>query len=344
MIKAIFYFNDKSVTVHHENTELVTDKFQPGYYHVYVERDRMNVDCIEFSEVHEPFPNQRSSEVLDTVFKFLNHENKKACNEMGYNYKLNILLHGGQGVGKTALMTYVGHSLYKNHDAIVFRIDGSGNLDVSWKLAEEIRRIQDNPIIFLMDEFDQYCAKNNEAHIKSLLDGNRSIDNSIVLAATNYLERIPATLRERPSRFRIVSEIEAISDKQVIADLIMKIHEKAETSFLSEEDIKAMCEEVQHATVDDVKTFVLDKLMDLSLDMPQKDKVGFKTKDKGEIDMRDFAIRVNKLSQVDDWNRPSPKEPMMKEIKPFNHESDREIVDGKYHDHDEPSQTGHVRW
>lgn len=284
MIKAIFYFNDNTVTVHSENTKEVTTKFNPGYYSVRPRGDgAIDIRAINFKEVHTPFPNQRASEVIDSATKFLDSRFRKQCNSMGYTYKLNMLLHGKQGVGKTALLQYLGNGMVEKNGAIVFRVDNTGDLEATWVLAEEIRKIQDNPIVFVMDEFERYCSKGSEGYIKTLLDGDRSIDNSMVLAATNYLDRIPPTLKERPSRFRIVSKIEPISDKSVIRNLIANIHNKADEPFLDDEQIDMIAERISPTTVDEVKTSIIDVLMDISIGIPDKESVGFtstKSRDK----------------------------------------------------------------
>jgi SpoVK/Ycf46/Vps4 family AAA+-type ATPase len=281
MIKNIFYFEDKSVTVHSENTEQVTDKVLPGYYTVSIRNDgSMNIMLQDFSEIHKPFPNQKAGQVIDAITKFLNPKYKGMCRQMGYLYKLNVLLHGKVGVGKTALLNYISKTMIDNHEAIVFRVDSEMNLNASLLFSKEIRRIQDNPIVLIADEFDQFCTKSGESIMKNILDGNRSIDNSIFLAATNYMDRIPATIKERPSRFRIVFEIDPITDKGIIKNLINDVHSKCETPFLSDEEIDAIVNEMDYATVDQIKNLIIDKLMGISLELPSGSNISFADKRK----------------------------------------------------------------
>lgn len=326
-IKAVFYFNDKTVTIHSENTEEVSKKFRPGYYSTRINHDNsLTILCEEFKEVHEPYPNQKSGEILDTISKFLEKKNMLSCNEMGYIYKLNVLLHGDQGVGKTSLLTYMSYTLYHNHDAIIFRIDGQGSLERTWMLAEEIRKIQDNPIIFLIDEFEQYASKGYEHFVKNLLDGNRSINNSVVLAATNYIESIPKTLKERPSRFRIVSKIEHITDKETIRHIINNIHSKAKFPFLTEDQINDMVAKIETTTVDEIKTSVIDILMELSLELPITKGVGFNNREReseNEI-IDEFKKIVSQFNRASENAYPSlnyierPENPVEK-ASIFNH-------------------------
>lgn len=323
MIRAIFYFDDNSITIHSENTKHVCKEFLNGYYNANLGRNgELIINRVDFKEIHEPYPNQNSAEILDTINKFLLVENRIKCNQMGYTYKMNVLLHGIQGSGKTSVINYICKNLVDHYNAIVFRIDNASSLEASWSLGEEIRKIQSNPLIFIMDEFDQYCTKNSEAYIKSILDGNRSIDNSIILGATNYLDRIPDTIKNRPSRFRIVRKVERISSKDVIRKIISNQNALVKDGFLSEKDIDDIVNSIDAATVDEIKNILLDKLMNLTLDLPERQSIGFSNKNEDDgIDERrlmfDKVLETFKLKQGS----------IVREVvNPINHESSPNII------------------
>lgn len=270
MIQAVFEFKDGQITIHSEHTKDVTKIFSAGYYHAMQDsQGKLHINRHKLKEIHKPFPNQNGAIVLDSIGKFLNPDFKETCNQMDYLYKMNILFTGKQGVGKTALITYICQELIDNQNAIVFRVDGHYNLECTWSLCENIREIQKNPIIIIMDEFEIYCDKKGEAYMKQLLDGARSIDYSMVFGATNYLDRVPETIWDRPSRFQMVAEVSAITDESIIRGLIETIHNKAHTPFLSKENITMLVKEMVDEggmTVDTVKNRVLQLLMDLQLD------------------------------------------------------------------------------
>jgi replication-associated recombination protein RarA len=283
MIKAVFYFEDNSVTIHQENTKEVETNFKPGLYKCNIVQNKFLINMLEFKEVHKPFKSQNSYIIIDAINKFLLNENKEKCNELGYIYKLNTLIYGKQGVGKTALINYICDTLVKKHNAIVFRVDSMSNLLDTWILAEGIRKIQDTLMIFILDEFDQYCAKNEESMMKNLLDGNRSLDNTIIFGATNYIDRVPNTFKERPSRFRLTFQMEAIDDEVIVKGIINGIISKSKSSLMTEKEVSELAHKVMPCTIDEIKTAILDRIMNISLDMPETKTVGFSKNDLDKV-------------------------------------------------------------
>ena len=64
------------------------------------------------------------------------------------------------------------------------------------------------------DEFDEFVKEGKEGLIKTFLDGSSSTNNTIFLAMTNYIERIPDSIKNRPSRFKYQIEIEEVSNSE----------------------------------------------------------------------------------------------------------------------------------
>lgn len=296
MIKAVFYFEGGQVSYHSENTREVRTNFLPGIYSVTKSGQDAILREVEMNEIFKPFPNQKYSEILDTITKFLIPENKETVNQIGFVYKLNMLFFGKQGVGKTALMNFIANHLKEAYEAIVFRVDNLASLEVTWDLATEIRKIQNNPIVFLLDEFEGYCVSNQEAKIKNKLDGNRSIDYSIVLAATNYIDRVPLSIKNRKSRFRVSTEIDGITNKDIIRDIISDLIKKSNKPDAME-DVDSLVDQLssEEATIDNIKNTVLDYVMNLKLNLKGESPIGFKkTSDIEEIN-NNFDKKLQKF-------------------------------------------------
>jgi SpoVK/Ycf46/Vps4 family AAA+-type ATPase len=78
--------------------------------------------------------------------------------------------------------------------------------DTLFEAVNEIKSIQgDIKVLAVFEEFDAWM---NQSHkMLSLLDGELQIDNVVFLATTNYIDRIPPRIKNRPSRFATVIEV-----------------------------------------------------------------------------------------------------------------------------------------
>ena len=118
--------------------------------------------------------------------------------------------------------------------------------------------------------------------MKNFLDGNKSIDNTLFLAATNYLEKIPDTLKERPSRFKIVEEIKGITDKSMMKLIIDNISNRIDPSLFTSKEIKDIIMDLNSVTMDDLKHICLNKATNSYIANPSKKRtIGF-VKDKSK--------------------------------------------------------------
>jgi SpoVK/Ycf46/Vps4 family AAA+-type ATPase len=199
---------------------------------------------------------------LDSLFlSFFDERIKKAVKRIGFNHKVGVLLYGKEGTGKSTILKYYAEKAVNEQQAIVFYLSKE-YISYCWEFVEKIRKIQDNPIIIIFDEVDQHIRNNssdNESLIKTILDGNSSIDNCIFLAATNYLDKIPEAIKNRPSRFKYVLDIEGIQHQdEIIAILTPMI-----TDLFTTDEISAFAVSLIGQTLDFIKQFALDKIMDL---------------------------------------------------------------------------------
>lgn len=209
---------------------------------------------------------------IDLLFKsFFEPEILKKVVDLGFCHKTGILLHGIEGTGKSTIIKYYCDLAIKNNNALVFHmLENSSYIAECWDFVQNIRRIQDNPIIIVFDEFDQQM-KNNEAFLKTVLDGNMSINNCIFFAATNYLDSLPKAMKDRPSRFKYSLNIEGM---QVTDDIVMLITKMLDELY-SKEEIEVFAVELKGKTLDHIKQYCLDKIMNLSHSVNKVKRIGF---------------------------------------------------------------------
>lgn len=218
--------------------------------------------------------NFSDKEKIDNLFdSFFDKDVLSKIENLGFCHKIGILMYGIEGTGKSTIIKYYTSKAIKEHNAIVFHIlYKSAEITECWSFVQGIRKIQKNPIIIVFDEFDQQM-KENEAFLKTVIDGNMSISNCIFFAATNYLDKIPKAMSERPSRFKYCLNIEGM---QVVSDIV-KIIEPILSEKLDDNEINILANELKGNTLDYIKQFCFDKLMSITHYGKNRKKIGFNT-------------------------------------------------------------------
>lgn len=274
MISAVITMENDSVLINESKVVRVDDTFQPNFYETWVDSyGKRYINIKRVDEVHEPFVTKQNLSALESIKAFFQDGMLEKVNQLGFTHKLGVLLFGKQGTGKTSLINYVVSMMVKEKGAVVFFCNNGSTLDGAISLAKEIRKIQNSPIIFVADEFERYAEK-YEADMKNLLDGNDSINNSLFLAATNYIDKVPNTLKDRPSRFRVVLEITGVDDKVLIKKMIKTISDKIQPSLFVESEIDDIVKDIDMITLDEVKHICLNKITNIMLPSKLNSPIG----------------------------------------------------------------------
>ena len=258
------------------STIKTTSVLDSGFYNIETVWDngyKTNLSLLENIENYNSTVPYHFKEKLDKIFKvFYDSTVKKNINKLGYKHKVGVLLHGKQGTGKTSLLKSYFEKAYREQNAIVFNYTSLDNFSKTWDFIKGVRKIQNNPIVIFLDECDELFSKYNvENAVKVALDGFDSIDNCIILMATNYIDKIPETIKDRPSRVKYTIEVEGIQDEEVISNFLKESFEKVNMEFNLEKEVSKM----KGWTIDDLKQWVLDKVMDIEPEEKVNNKMGF---------------------------------------------------------------------
>ena len=272
-LKSFNYLENGDVAFSLFDTIVVTKTLTPDVYNLSYEgypSDKIKLSVLEDKEQHNIF-NFPNKDKLDRIFsQFFNKEVKDKIYSLNLYHKLGIILHGKEGTGKSSILKYYFNSFVNEHKAIVFYVNCHHSYIMKvWEFIEQIRRIQKSPIVVVFEEFDQY--REAESNLKIILDGNRSIDNCIFLATTNYLDKLAPAIVNRPSRFKYSFEIEGIQNSEAINNIVTNMI----GDNYSKEEIDKYVKELDGKTMDNIKQFCLDRIMNIETVSTSKNKLGF---------------------------------------------------------------------
>lgn len=144
------------------------------------------------------FPDSQSSEILKEIDLFWDQE--KAFKKYGFTHKRGIILYGPAGNGKSILVKQAMHNLISSNKGIVINVFTT--MGVIQKGIEFLKQIeQDKKIILIIEDIDAYISRYGEEDLLSFLDGEGSQNNILVIATTNYPEKLDKRIVSRPRRF-----------------------------------------------------------------------------------------------------------------------------------------------
>jgi hypothetical protein len=160
----------------------------------------------------------------------------------GQKDKNGIILHGPPGNGKSFLVRYFAHK-YATCIKIPFFEKATTNFQISEMFSNMVW--SPFPKIILLEDFDDIFQKRKN-QIKdsnftfdvflNILDGTYLLPkNTIYIVTTNNLDLIDESLKERPSRFRLIQEVpnpEAEIKKKIFGDKYKKYEKELKNMSL----------------------------------------------------------------------------------------------------------------
>jgi len=151
-------------------------------------------------------------EVQDHLNNFFSEATVDLYKRMSIKHKSNCLLYGPPGTGKSVLLNMIATDVVEQRGAIVLYVEDIHSANY---FIQMYNRPPETPLIFICEEFDRLMDYDDDypdesdctSDILTFLDSPMSEGNMCFMATTNHLNRIPKTIKERPSRFELVVEL-----------------------------------------------------------------------------------------------------------------------------------------
>lgn len=124
---------------------------------------------------------------------------KKVYEALRLPYRRGILLYGPPGTGKSSLIRIALDDAVER-GGVGFIIQ---NISVFSVCYSEFRKLQPStPIVAVIEDLENMCDSGHERELLDLLDGQSAgVTNTIFIATSNYIDRLPDRIKNRPSRF-----------------------------------------------------------------------------------------------------------------------------------------------
>lgn len=212
-------------------------------------------------------PKDPSTVVLDHILDFWGKED--AFRELGIVYKRGILLYGPPGSGKSVTIFRLA-TLLTEQNAIMLNAQSTEQASVGISMVKQLE--PDRKIVVVFEDLDGIIRHGDES-MTHLLDGESDVDNVLFIATTNYPERLPARLLNRPSRFDVVMRIGLPSKearkfyiKKIVKNLLIDIDELVEATkgltFAQIKEAVILIQIFDHSLEDAITKLTTNRLLD----------------------------------------------------------------------------------
>ncbi len=139
-------------------------------------------------------PGTIADDIFTDMERFLGEKDRYA--EYGLTHKRGYLFYGPPGSGKTSLGLMLAKRFIDKVNGVVMFCAGHSEFYNGVSIMRDVE--PGRPSLYLIEEADMIV---NNTHCLSILDGELSIQGAVFVAMTNYKDKLPPRINNRPGRF-----------------------------------------------------------------------------------------------------------------------------------------------
>lgn len=242
-------------------------ELEPGFYDV-VNMGNAGYGVKSKSPVSDELidlPGTVADDIFDDIGKFMVTGDR--YKSFGLTHKRGYLFYGPPGSGKTSLGMMLARRFIEQVNGIVMYCGDVGSFYHGVAIMRDVE--PGRPSMYLIEEADAIV---NNTHCLSILDGELSIHGAVFVAMTNYKNKLPPRIANRPGRFDLVTYVGA-PPESVQVEYLRRIASRAMTDEVAKkaaqhivENLKGLPMSMAHLR----EAFISHVLMHLDMDHVRK--------------------------------------------------------------------------
>ncbi len=199
----ISHYN-KFLTTYHDSG---IDELPSGIYRL--TESNWNTYLAEFTlkKPEQFIPLKASTDVLNDFNTF--KESRALYERLKLVYKRGVMLFGPPGTGKTSSIIELINNIDLSNSVVLFI-----NKELPYKFVKGFKNDTRLKIV-VFEEFTDILKSCSYSEMLSFLDGENSLENTFIIASTNYPEKLPENIINRPGRFDKIYRIASLTENDI---------------------------------------------------------------------------------------------------------------------------------
>lgn len=269
-MKKVVYQNDGSVSLIDPDHEIL-DAPKPGYLKVKSTRSFFGTSYSIETDEYVSIPKSAlaiSKEYINVgeLEDYFSETSRKIHQGLGVKMKLSFMLYGKQGTGKTTASYAVIDFFIRNYNMVCVTVTDMNEFTFAVEFLKQAKGKEGaflSAIVFDECEKDMY---HNENQMKRILDSSDSIDNHMFFFTTNYVENIPDTILNRPSRIKYPIEFTGVKEEESVYQILQHMNSVLDKDVkLTDAELKYVVPELKGKTLDEIKHAFVDHVYKLNM-------------------------------------------------------------------------------